>query len=230
MSCPIVYSGDSNYVTGFGEGGFGEGTFGGVDEQGNIIAAKEWWDNDALHFEDGQDYYEFFQVLVKQCDRIDDEICNLYENRFVEQASGKELEELGKFVNCTRKTNEPDERYRIRINAEFAKVSSTTTYESFARLALNVLQTNADNVEIYRSDDDAPVVVVDTYQQVIQGSTFTGNEIGELLNDAVPAGHGVDVQLKGSFEFKSDTYTPPSGTGFSSDTVEGGTFGKTFSE
>lgn len=203
---------DIVYVTGFGDGGFGSGTFGGSISVNNITDAVENWENDAAIPHKGSTLYDLLEVLISEYYRLDLDIDDIEDAKFVQSASGEHLDKLGHLVNVTRKFGETDDKYRKRVTVGYAIASASTTFDNFATIVFNMLDADTDDLEI--NPNYPAKVTVKTFGSTIDDNVLTESEIVDLLSSAVPAGHDVTITKEGTFEFSSSSYTPPSGTGF----------------
>jgi len=218
MSIQITGRRDEDY----GDGEYGDGFYGALYPY-TTDTLVENFDNEAVVIRDDDDVDHLLQSIAIAIKRIDYEIDEQYGSRFVETASDEQLERLGEEVGVVRRNNEDDSEYRRRVLGGYAKASSDTTYDVFTQLVLNVLETSAENVEIDLdpSEEDGPHIYVISQVNILEDSTLTIEDINSMLRDAVPMGHNVSVVTYGTFEFASDSYTPPSGSGFGEGTFAG---------
>lgn len=210
---------DVQQVYGFGEGGFGEGGFGGTLPLNNITDVQDNWYNYGVKIGEESNIYKLMSGLVSEYYHIDINLEEIYRNSYLNNARGKTLDRIGEIVNCRRELSELDDRYRKRIKIYGAKTIAKTTYNDFARIVLDILGCDKDQVEIFndftRADSTA---FVHTYKSIIDESYFTKSEITDLLLDVVPAGHTVIIETYGEFRLDSQDYTPAPDTGLVSDT------------
>jgi len=170
-------------------------------QSGDII---DNWDG-PVSLEPGDNLYKLLQVVGSENRRLDLELESLYDNRFVDTATGRELEKLGKYVGVTRKTDEKDDKLRIRINAAFASQASDTTRDSFATVALLVLDADAESVSFSSPPETEPKTVELTVDgSIIDASPLTIDEIQVLLNGALSVDAQAVIISGGSFAFAGD--------------------------
>jgi len=170
-------------------------------QSGDII---DNWDG-PVSLEPGDNLYKLLQVVGSENRRLDLELESLYDNRFVDTATGRELEKLGKYVGVTRKTDEKDDKLRIRINAAFASQASDTTRDSFATVALLVLDADAESVSFSSPPETEPKTVELTVDgSIIDASPLTIDEIQVLLNGALSVDAQAVIISGGGFAFAGD--------------------------
>ena len=162
------------------------------------------WDG-PVSLEPGDNLYKLLQVVGSENRRLDLELESLYDNRFVDTATGRELEKLGRYVGVTRKTDEKDDKLRIRINAAFASQASDTTRDSFATIALLVLDADAESVSFSSPPETEPKTVELTVDgSIIDASPLTIDEIQVLLNGALSVDAQAVIISGGGFAFAGD--------------------------
>lgn len=145
-------------------------------------------------------------VLASENRRIDLEVESLYDNRFVESASGRELEKLAFEVGTRRKTDEIDDSLRRRVFGSYAAQSSDTSYDNFATAALQTLGADPAEIELTTPPDTTNPKTVELR---VDGSRLdtvplTDSEIVTLLERANSAGATVEVTASGTFAFAGD--------------------------
>lgn len=135
----------------------------------------------------------YLSVFAEEMARTDEFINKLYKERFLETATGRELEKLAAPLGVTRRENEDDEalRYRARIGKLIAASDGTA---SDFKTILDVAFDEADKTNIEVSNVfDAPIIEVLVPKTRVNEIPITVNETEELLTRAVPAGRAVRV-------------------------------------
>lgn len=200
---------------GFGGGHFGLFPYGGGPYHDNVDIARENWDHGAIEPRLDDPLYDLVVALVSELYRIDGEIERLFEQRFVDTATGIELDRLGRLVGVERPFGENDDAFRIRVKAGYAKATSTCDFESFAKVALKIIDGQASQLTITNEFDTKPAtVIVEAPSSVLSDNPLSNSEIQSFLEDAVPMSHRVELRENGSFQFLEADGTAPSGTGF----------------
>lgn len=172
-----------------------------VTQNDNTQDIVENWDHPVSLFE-GDNLYKLLEVVALENNRIDLDIEEVYDDKFLESATGKELEKIGDLVGVDRKTAEGDKKLRKRIQAEFAAQASDTTYEMFASVTLSILETDPTSIEIITPPDSIPKVIeINVDGSVLDDSPLSRTEIADLLDRTVSASARVDIKESGTFAF-----------------------------
>jgi hypothetical protein len=175
-----------------------------ITDQQNREEIIENWDH-PLEPHESTNLYKLLQVLVSENERLDMELDELYDNRFIDTASGVSLEKIGDLVGVNRKTDEGDRKLRKRIKGAFAAQASDTTYDSFANAALSILDSTPDAVG-FATPPETPKKTVELR---MDGGDFEDNPLTEdelivLLNGALSIDGQVIVKTTGTFAFAGD--------------------------
>lgn len=152
-----------------------------------------------------QNLLTLLDVVSSENDRIDDVLQDLYDQRFLTDATGQELEKIAFEVGVRRESGETDEELRRRVFSEYAAQSSDASYDSFATAALNILDTNRDNVDIEtppRSTEKTVTLFVES--SVLDDSPLTNDQITSFLEGSNSAGAAVTLSVMGDFAFDGD--------------------------
>lgn len=151
---------------------------------------------------------KLLSVVARENKRLDLDIEEVYDQRFLSSATGKELEKLGKFVGVDRKNGEGDEKLRIRIRAEFAAQASNATFSDFSAAILTILDASPEAVEIVTPPDTGPKLVeVQIDGSVIADNPLSNTELAELLDKTVSVDGKVNLIETGTFAFAGDDST-----------------------
>ncbi|SEO72029.1 hypothetical protein SAMN05216388_1017100 [Halorientalis persicus] len=149
-----------------------------------------------VRFEQGTEVARLVNTLAQLYYRIDDDISTLRRSRFIESATGRELDLIGLSVNVYRPDGEADPKFRRRVFAGFAAAQSRTTFEDFARVCLKVLDADPSDVRLTKDwASDLGTIIVRVRSTVLDGSPFTTDTITELLEQAAPMSRRVAIQL-----------------------------------
>jgi len=141
-------------------------------------------------------------VVASENQRIDIELDELYDNRFLDTATGVELEKIGDLVGINRKTDEKDKKLRKRIRGAFAAKASDTTYDAFTAATLSILEADAQDVTFITPPDTNPKIVeVQADGAILDQSPLTKDELVILLNGALSADARAQITNTGTFAF-----------------------------
>jgi len=188
----------------------------------NISTAVRNWDS-SVEFGKSSNTYSLVKALLQQAERIDDDLRDVYHDHHIETATGEALDQFGSLVNAPRKSNEPDSKYRTRIKAEFAQAKTNTDFDSFVEFCATILGTDISNLGFITNYPGNPATVTVSADPAVYNSvSLTASEISDLLGGAVPAGHEVQAQERGTFRLKSDGDVDDASRGLTSDSITTG--------
>jgi uncharacterized phage protein gp47/JayE len=170
----------------------------------NVADIVDNWDHpidasaeDTLH--------SLLKVVASENRRLDVELDELYDNRFLQTATGTDLEKIGDLVGVIRKNGEQDPKLRKRIRGAFAAKASDTTYDSFTSATLSILDGSPDTVEFVTPPETNPKVVkVNVDGAVFDENPLTKDELVVLLNGALSIDARAKVNESGTFAFDGD--------------------------
>lgn len=193
-----------------------------INKQRNIRTAEDEWDS-AIDFADGSNTHRLVETLLTVFDETDEDIEEIYKQTHINTATGRELDQYGELVDTERKYNESDDKYRARIKASFRAATIGTTFEQFTEFVAVVLNTNIDNLRFLTPYERNPATVdVSANASVYNDSNLTNQDVINLLERGVPAGHEVRVFEAGTFRLKSDGDGDDPAKGVTSDAIETG--------
>ena len=188
----------------------------------NISTAVRNWDS-SIDFGTSSNTYSLVNALLQQAERIDDDLTDVYHSQHIDTATGENLDQFGSLVNTPRETDEPDDKYRARIKAEFAQSRTGTDFNDFVEFTSTVLNTDVSNLFFSTNYDGNPgTVTLSAEESVYQNVALTGQEIVDLLDGAVPAGHEVEAEERGTFRLKVDGEIDTAENGLTSDSISSG--------
>lgn len=146
------------------------------------------------------------EVLASENDRIDDDIHDLYDNRFLTSATDEELNKMAFEVGVRRQTGETDEELRRRVFSEFAAQASDATYNTFASTVLEVVDAEPENVDIQTPPQSTidKTVTVFVESAILDESPLTTGQIEDFLEKSNSAGAAVNLSSMGTFAFDGD--------------------------
>jgi len=188
----------------------------------NISTAVRNWDS-SVDFGTSSNTYSLVKALLEEAERIDGDLTDVYHSQHIDTATGENLDQFGSLVNTPRETDEPDDKYRARIKAEFAQSRTGTDFNDFVEFCSTVLNTDVSNLFFSTNYDGNPgTVTLSAEESVYQNVALTGPEIVDLLDGAVPAGHEVEAKERGTFRLKVDGEIDTAKNGLTSDSISTG--------
>ena len=151
------------------------------------------------------DIYKLMDVLASENKRLDLDIEHLYDQRFIDSASGSELEKIGFEVGVKRRNDETDEHLRRRIIAAYASQTSDTTYESVAAAIVNIIGADPTDVSLTTPPESGDKnIEVAVSLSAIEDSPLSDEEILDIIEATISADASVSLLLKGTFGFTGD--------------------------
>ena len=162
-------------------------------EQTQTLDLIENWPYGFQRIDDGDELYEYLSIYANELARIDAFIDELYEQRYLETATGHELANLGAAVGVTREAGESDERLRLRIKLAKTVAASDGTADDIRAIFEQAFTENElGTIDLVHQDSD-PVVDVQIPSSIIEDNLLTADELEGELERASPCGHGVRV-------------------------------------
>lgn len=156
---------------------------------------------------------DILQAIETELDRIDVETDELYEQRFLETATKRELQKLAGEVGVQRQTDESDERLRFRAQIAKAVTQSNGNIYEIAELFDILFGDDATRLTL-SSTTQYPIVTVTVPSDMIESIPLTIGELEDSLTELVPAGDGIRIQTEDTFAFAGES----SGAGFNEGT------------
>lgn len=169
-----------------------------------------------VRFEQDTTAAQLVDVLAQQYYRFDSDVDQLRHDRYVETATGTELDRLGREFNTDRPAGEKDDAFRNRVKAGRARARSTTTWPDFARFTLDVLDADPSDVQLSIDyDDELGSVIVGVTTNIIDEAPFGEETIKTFLEATIPGSRRVALRRRDGFQFSLPSTTDEkSGAGF----------------
>ncbi len=169
-----------------------------------------------VRFEPGTETERLVATLAAVYYRLGSDLDQLRRDRYVETATGVELERRARPLGVERPTGEGDDAFRRRALAGRARATSRTTFEDFAETCLVLLDADASDVTLRVDyDDELGAVIVELTSQLLDAAPFSEATIKSILEGALPASRRVVLRRLDGFQFSDPTATDEkSGKGF----------------
>lgn len=168
-----------------------------------------------VRFEPGSEVERLVEVLAAAYYRLDTDIDQLRRDRYLETATGVELDRRANPLGVDRPAGEGDAKFRRRALAGRARALSRASFDDFARVCLAALNADPDEVSITKNYDLHPgAIIVSATSDVFVSSPFAKDEIIDLLEGALPMDRRVRLQEADAFQFSVDGQSQ-TGSGFS---------------
>jgi hypothetical protein len=192
-------------------------------EHNSLLRLKQSWGSDAIPFRGAN--RRFAGTLAERDDTIFRHLDAIREARHIGDAAGVQLDRIGKLVGVRREEDERDARYRARISGTAIAGRSSGTFNDLLRATATIVETSESRVELqteFSTDPATAFVYVRTAD--LQDSALTTSDLKSILEDAVLAGHRVEVIEQGANPFTviNDTQTNDPDKGLTSDGISTG--------
>lgn len=159
------------------------------------------WPYDFQTISTGGEHYDYLGAFASELRHIDVFIEELYEQRFIETATNRELEKLGAGFGATREAGEDDDAFRYRARLRKAIAASDGTPEDIEGILAIAFGDDAlETIDISHSTG-SPVLQIDIPQTEIDDIPLTRSEFESIFEKAFPAGHGISVTTSDTFVF-----------------------------
>lgn len=170
-------------------------------EQTTTLDVATNWPYESQPVSKSTPLYEYLSVYATELGRLDDSFNELYEQQFVDTATGEELEKLGAKLGVERTVGESESAYRFRVGLGKLIAASNGTAPDIRSILEGAFGKNAlDGIEVTPVAGE-PVTNIEIPSAVIDDSPFTVGEFEMSLEDAFPCGHGVRVRRGDTFLF-----------------------------
>lgn len=164
----------------------------------------ERWPYDFQYIDSGSPHYDYLSIFANEMRRVDAFIDELYEQRFIQTATDKELEKLGAPLGVTKRPNESTESFRLRVALGKAIAASDGTAEDIeAILRIAFGEDELSDIDV-QNVDNQPVTEFAVPQPYIDDIPLTRTEFESELERAFPCGHGVQVITTDTFILGED--------------------------
>ncbi len=141
---------------------------------------------------------DFISVFEDELDRLDNTINTLQTERFVDTATGTQLDLLAAEVGITRETNENDDTLRLRVLLRKAAANSDGSLPDIARLLQIVFGDDKDKVTLSAVTDE-PVLKVTVPSALLDSTPISTTRLETILEDALPASDGLVILTDETF-------------------------------
>jgi len=170
-----------------------------IDTDTSRLDLVENWPYEWQYIDDEDDLVDLLDAFATELQRLDAFVDELYEQRFVETATGVELDKLGAAVGVSRETGESDERYRFRVRLGKAVAASDGTaadVRAILRVAFDAEVRGA--IEVAHVDG-APVTRFRVPSTAIDDIPLTTTELEAEIERGFPCSHAVELVTDETF-------------------------------
>lgn len=154
-------------------------------------------------------------ALANQFKDLDATRQEIEQSKFVTEATGKQLDKLAAIFQVGRETGEPDDTYRLRIQAALRAQLSSGTVEEVREAIAVLLDMNRDDVVIQEPYDSTGIVLeAGVPEHEINDVGITSAEFADFIDTVVASGVDTTAFLTGTFQFTSQSSPVTSDKGF----------------
>ncbi len=157
-----------------------------------------------------------------------DEVRHDIENaKFVDDATGDQLEKLATIFDLERRAGELDSTFRLRIKAALRSQLSSGTVEDVRDAVAILLNTTTSRVVIQEPYDTQGIVLeVGVWNEDLEAVGVTASQLSDFVDEVTAAGVDLTVFERGTFQFTSNSTPVTSTNGFqeldgNNDPIEG---------
>jgi hypothetical protein len=166
-------------------------------------------------FEQNTEVARLVETLASVYYRFDVDVDRIRGDRYLETATGIELDMRARPVGVQRPTGERDQKFRQRALAGRARSLSETTFDDVARVALAALDADPDQVtlDIGSDGDELGAVIIEATSAVYDAAPFSEQTIISILEGAIPMSRRVVLRRRDGFQFSTDATAEGKGFG-----------------
>lgn len=181
-------------------------------DNNNLADAADEWAIPSIEMEPETDQYRLLAGLIAILDDLDTHITELYDQRFIDTASGAQLEMLADAVGLSREIGEDDDTLRQRTKVRYLTRSSTGTFDDVAKVAEAVFASSNFSIDTAEDMGGGNIrIVVST--DVLDNTIYSQPEAADAISDALPPTHDASIGSEDTFVFSSDGNVTGAGFG-----------------
>jgi uncharacterized phage protein gp47/JayE len=149
-----------------------------------------------IHTDPETDLANLLEAIGGDLDRIDDARETILQLRHVDTAIGTDLEKLGALVGVTRRDGETDPQLRQRIKVRGYAESHSGTTNQMMKLSALAFETDVESLGFPIDLATTPATFqVSVNQQIVDDAALGVATVENELENAVPAGHRVRIDV-----------------------------------
>lgn len=181
----------------------------------------------------GTDWDKLLEVILEEFEREHQVIDAILSGRYIDDATGAQLNKIGEFWQVERRDQEGDDLYRARIKAQFPRHTSRATIDEVIEASATLLDTHPQRFDIHENFDIEPArfdIVVE--EIALHDAGVSIDDYQQLIQDIKPAGVKAVATIGSQFTYRShsdfddgvndankgyDDYDPNNVTGYDPD-------------
>lgn len=157
------------------------------------------WPYETVIPEDGEPLDDLLTAIATQQSESVNDIDFIYNQRFLQTATDRELELLAEEVSVFRRSGETDSSLRQRALINKVETQSQGTFKDIEKVLESIFD-DITNVRIV-SSDDSPTVVISVPQTQLDSLPITVEEFEDEIESALPVSDPVEVVSRDTFIF-----------------------------
>jgi uncharacterized phage protein gp47/JayE len=156
------------------------------------VALAEEWPLESVQPDEEEAIYDLLIALQAELNRIEEDIEDLYKQRFVDTATGEELERLGSEVGIVKQTGESEERYRLRVKIAKSISRSDGSLPALARTLDCIFDDGATSISISTVNAE-PATQITVPSKLLNNISLTRSELEDELRNFVPVNDRIEI-------------------------------------
>jgi hypothetical protein len=162
------------------------------------VQLAEEWPLESIQPDEEEAIYDLLIALQEELNRVERNIDDLYDERFVDSATGEELERLGAEVGVVKQTGESEDRYRLRVKIAKSISRSDGSLPALARTLERIFGDNAATLTLETVPGD-PAIRLRVPTEVLDTIPLTRGELETELRQFMPVNDRIEVVTDDTF-------------------------------
>ena len=189
---------------GYGNGGYGASVYGVNRNYSNTVTN---WPYPFTTVTDNNELTDFLYAITYPLATLDSRRQTVYENLYVETASGYELEQLAAPIGVSRRTNETDDQLRYRTKLRKAISATNDSFDDFIAVLEVAFGDNVSDLSLQPATSD-PGIIITVPEVTLDSVPVTQQTLVDILRDAVPINDSVTIATQGNLLLGGEDFTP----------------------
>lgn len=149
--------------------------------------------------------FKLLDPVGRTFDKLKDDIRDAENATTVQNAETKDqLKEKAKLVDLPPKTDEPVEKYRRRVIAEFQTATSEGTLGNIFENTSTLLDIDKEKIK-YIENEENGLILLEIPSQSIDSVPITDTEFANIIDKHVAAGYRINLRLGGTLTYITPT-------------------------
>lgn len=153
---------------------------------------------------EGTTWHGLLRTIVEEFELQGEETVKLFDERFVDTASHRQLDMIGDMWGLERREGEDDEHFRARIKLQLPRHMTTTTIDFIIDTSASLLRTRPERINVEENFDIEPARFdVFVEQIVMHDAGIEPDDVEEFIQDVKAAGVKARVTLGYQFTHRT---------------------------